>query len=83
MEVFEARSYIQTHDNRVKELDRFGLNRLKQEFQRTLHRLGETLVYGGPVSKDEFVNAILELEYPQISEARKIYSERYNGTWGE
>jgi hypothetical protein len=83
MELFEARDYIREHDNSVKGLSRRRISELRENYRTAQAHHGQETIYGGPVSKDEFISAILELEYPRISEARKIYSERYNGTWGE
>ena len=80
MEVFEARSYIQTHDNRVKMLDRMTMDGLRRDDKAAMYRAGLKRLLGGPVSRDEFISDILELEFPDISEARRLY---YESTQGE
>jgi hypothetical protein len=74
----EARTYLQEHNDSAKGLGRRKVAELRENWRTAQAHHGQETIYGGPVSKDEFINAILELEYPRISEARKIYSERYD-----
>jgi hypothetical protein len=65
----QAKAYIIKHDNRVKQLSRMALPQLRT----VLLACQRTNVYGGPVSKDEFLAAIIEDEFPAISQARDTY----------
>ena len=69
------KDYILAHDNRVKQLDRLTLTALRDLYGSALALEGMIQVYGGPVSKDEFVHAIIDVEFPEISAAREAYAK--------
>jgi hypothetical protein len=71
----DAKAYITAHDNRVKLLDRMSAAMLRDVHRRALSAAGLVLVCGGPVSGDEFISAVVEIEYPEITDAREVYAQ--------
>src|ERR1035441_9879644 len=63
----DPKAYIIAHDKRVVRLDRMAVAQLSAVHSDAL---GNTLVYTGPMSRDELVSAIVELEFPEIRAAR-------------
>lgn len=49
-------------DQRVRQLTRMTKTQLAAEHKRVLAAKGHVLVYGGPRTKDEFINEILSEE---------------------
>jgi hypothetical protein len=47
---------------RVRELTRMTKAQLRDEYDRVLGLSNQTLIYGGPRTKDEFINAIAREE---------------------
>jgi hypothetical protein len=66
----DPKAYIIAHDKRVVRLDRMAVAQLSAVHSDAL---GNTLVYTGPMSRDELVSAIVELEFPEIRAAREVY----------
>lgn len=50
------------NEQRVKDLYRLTKRELAVEYRKVLATNGKTLVYGGPVTKEEYVRAILQEE---------------------
>ena len=71
----DPKAYIIHHDKRVKELGRMPAASLPAVYREALAKDGSALVYGGPESRDEFVNAIIEIEYPDVRAAREAYAQ--------
>jgi uncharacterized protein YciI len=69
----QARSYILAHDKRVKQLSRMSVSTLHRTYVEALAAAGQILLYGGAVSKDEHINAIIDAEFPRADEARADY----------
>jgi hypothetical protein len=69
----QARTYIRAHDHRVIQLDRKPLGYLRNALALAQRANGLVTVFGGPVSRDEHISAIIELEYPDIRQAREVY----------
>ena len=69
----DPRAYILEHDKRVVQLDRMPVAALRSLYRDLLTEAGTSLIYGGPVSRDEFISAIAELEFPQVRAAREAY----------
>jgi hypothetical protein len=71
----EARTLIKDHDAYVRVISRKTKTDLAALYRRELARRGRELLYGGPGSKDEFISAIVDLEYPLglMNEARQVY----------
>ena len=69
----DPRAYITAHDKRVVRLDRTPIASLRSIYRDLLTEAGTSLIYGGPVSRDEFISAIAELEFPQVRAAREAY----------
>ena len=78
-----AQAYRQAHDARVKELYRTALPALRDLERDQLARQGLRRVFGGPVSKDELVSAILATEYPaeRLNEAGHVLYHKLGETW--
>lgn len=68
-----ATEYIRRHDRRVVQLDRMSIPQLRREYNAALEGTGHQLLYGGPVSKDEWVNAVIDVEFPDIATVRETY----------
>lgn len=68
-----ARGYITEHDKRVIKLDRMRVAALRELYHTVANDNGMRLIYGGPVTKDEFIGAIIELEFPEIVQMRETY----------
>ena len=66
----DPRAYILAHDKRVVRLDRLAVAHLNTIWSDAL---GNTLVYTGPMDRDELVSAIAETEFPDIRAAREAY----------
>ena len=66
----DPRAYITAHDKRVVRLDRLAVAHLNTIWSDAL---GNTLIYTGPMGKDELVSAIAAIEFPRIGEAREAY----------
>jgi hypothetical protein len=73
LDTADPKSYILAHDKRVVLLDRKPLDYLRNLYRANNRALGQELVYGGPVDRDEFVSAIIDQEFPEIREAREAY----------
>jgi hypothetical protein len=69
----DPKPYILEHDKRVVQLDRMPIASLRSIYRDLLTEAGTSLIYGGPVSRDEFISEIIELEFPQIRAARETY----------
>jgi hypothetical protein len=69
----DPKAYILAHDKRVIQLDRMPIASLRSIYRDLLTEAGTALIYGGPASKDEFIGAIAELEFPDIRAAREAY----------
>jgi hypothetical protein len=72
----DPRAYIVAYDKRVLRLDRMAVAHLNTIYSGAL---GSTLVYAGPMSRDELVSAIAEIEFPQIRVAREAYVQSVAG----
>jgi hypothetical protein len=73
LDTADPKTYILAHDTRVKQLDRMSAASLRDAYRGSLAGSGSALVYGGPESRDEFINAICEVEFPHIASAREAY----------
>lgn len=69
----DPRAYILAHDKRVVQLDRMPIASLRSIYRDLLTEAGTSLIYGGPVSRDEFISAVIELEFPEVRAAREAY----------
>jgi hypothetical protein len=69
----QAREYIRQHDNRVRFIDRKPNASLRSIYLSAMSDANLINVLGGPVSHDELVNAIIDLEFPDITAARSVY----------
>jgi hypothetical protein len=67
----DAKAYILAHDERVRQLDRLAIAHLNTIYSDAL---GNTLIYTGPMSHDELVNAIVAIEFPDVAAARDAYA---------
>jgi predicted nucleic acid-binding OB-fold protein len=74
MDFIEAGTYLQEHNASAKGLGRRKVAELRENWRTAQAHHGQETIYGGPETKDEFINAILELEYPRLNEARTAYS---------
>jgi hypothetical protein len=68
-----ARTYLLVHDTRVKKLDSRSPEVLNQVWREGLRMSGKECLMGGPQSKDELVNYIADMEFPDAARAREIY----------
>lgn len=68
-----ARQYIQEHDRQARRLNRTHVTDLRTQLKAQLRVKGREIIHGGPVSRDELINALLELQYPDIAQARSDY----------
>lgn len=66
----DPRAYITAHDKRVVRLDRLAVAHLNTIYSDAL---GNTLIYTGPMDRDELVSAIAEIEFPEIRAMRTAY----------
>ena len=57
----EARVYRVAYDSAVKRYSKMTKRALIAEEQAVMADLGRRRVFGGPVSKDEYISAVLEL----------------------
>ena len=73
----DPRAYITAHDKRVVRLDRMPVASLRSIYRDLLTETGASLVYGGPVSKDEWIGSIIEIEFPHIGAAREAYGSEW------
>lgn len=69
----EARGYIIAHDARVVRLDTMSDAELLRLYHAALHLRGMSLLLGEGYSHDELVNAIVDLEFPDVTRAREIW----------
>lgn len=71
----EAHALLAAHDNYAKAIYRMTKVQLSALYRAELAKRGTELLYGGPASKDELTNAIVDLSYPlaQMNEARQTY----------
>jgi hypothetical protein len=74
MNATDSLAYLQAHSARAKVLDRMTLDGLHSEDRAAAHRTGLQRLTGWPVSRDELVNEILALDFPEISTARTVYA---------
>jgi hypothetical protein len=75
----DPKPYILAHDKRVVQLDRMSVPMLRREYNAALEGTGHALLYGGPVDKDEWVSAVIEIEFPDITAAREAYVQMMAG----
>jgi hypothetical protein len=75
----DAKAYIIKHDRRVVMLDGKTIAVLHSIHKAAIGAANETVVWGGPRSHDELVNAIIELEFPKIRAAREAYVQSVAG----
>jgi hypothetical protein len=68
-----ARTYLLIHDTRVQKLDSKTPDVLNRVWREGLRMSGAECLYGGPQSKDELVNYIADMEFPDAARAREIY----------
>ena len=68
----EALAYIRKHDADARVLDRHPRRFLEQVEREELAAHGQVRLVG-ELSADELVNSVLELRYPQIAQARRVY----------
>jgi hypothetical protein len=68
-----ARTYLLVHDTRVQKLDSKTPDVLNRVWREGLHMNGMECLMGGPQSKDELVNYIADMEFPDAARAREIY----------
>ena len=66
----DPKAYIAAHDRRVVRLDRLAVAHLNTIYSAAL---GNTLIYTGPMSRDELVSAIVAIEFPRIAAMREAY----------
>ena len=64
MTTTEAKRFRIDHDTAARMLNRMSKAQLKTVFIRNMQERGMEMLYGGPVSKDELISAILAFEYP-------------------
>lgn len=71
----EARAMITAHDDYARTVWRMSKARLAALYRAELGKRGKVLLYGGPASKDELTNAIVDLRYPldRMNEARQVW----------
>lgn len=71
----EARALITAHDDCARAVWRMSRARLAALYRAELAKHGRELLYGGPVSRDELTNAIVDLRYPldRMNEARQVW----------
>ena len=69
----QAKSYILAQDKRIKQLSRMSLSTLKRTYLEALAVTGQILLYGGAVTKEEYLWEIICAEFPDRDEARKVY----------
>ena len=73
----DPKACILAHDKRVKLLDGKTTAVLHSIY---LSAIGAAdMAWGGPRSHDELVNAVIEIEFPQISAARQAYAQSVAG----
>jgi hypothetical protein len=70
---FTALDYIHAHDADAKKLSRKSAPTLRDIWRAELAKQGTFSLLGGPVRRDELVNAILDLRYPQAQAARDVF----------
>jgi hypothetical protein len=75
----DPKPYILAHDKRVIQLDRMPIASLRSIYRDLLTETGTSLIYGGPVSRDEFIGAIAEAEFPEVRAAREAYVQMMVG----
>jgi hypothetical protein len=75
----DPKAYIIEHDKRVKLLDRKTVAVLRSIYLAAMGDANEILVMGGPQSHDELVNAIIDMEFPEIRTAREAYVQSVVG----
>src|ERR1035441_4642600 len=61
--------YLLAHSKRVKQLDRMPLASLRAIWRQAQTDAGVIQIWNGPLSKDEFVNGIVEIEFPEVAAA--------------
>jgi hypothetical protein len=69
----DPKPYILAHDKRVVRLDRMPIAALRSIYRDLLTETGSALIYGGPVSRDEFISAVIDQEFPEDRAAREAY----------
>lgn len=74
--VDQAKALVAAYETDVKVLSRKPTRELAAIHRSELAAVGREIVYGGPRSKDEYLNAILDLRFSQdaIREASDIVS---------
>lgn len=58
----EPTDYTSRQSDRIQQLSRMRKAELAAEYRQVLRSKGQALIFGGPVTKDEFINAILTEE---------------------
>lgn len=64
MNEIQARTLREAHDGFVSRISRMTKAQLGSLYRGDLVERGQTVVYGGPASKDELISALVELRYP-------------------
>jgi len=70
-----ARAYIIAHDARAVRVDRMADISLRLLWLACLRNTGAECLMGGPQNHDELVNGVVDLEFPDVAEARRVYYE--------
>lgn len=75
MNLSQATALVKEHDAYVRSVYRKPRAELARLYRSELAAQGIELLYGGPASKDELTNAIVDLRYPLavMNEAREVY----------
>lgn len=60
----EAQQFRQDHDSYARAIWRKPKGTLAALYRQELAAAGRQLLYGGPVSKDELANALVDLRFP-------------------
>lgn len=77
----EARTLREGHNAYVKRLDRMTRAALASEYRREMAEHGMQSLFGGPVSKEEFIRALCELRYPIVKLNEAIHVIAHDVTW--
>jgi hypothetical protein len=68
-----AKAYITEHDKTARALNAMSRQALAEVERQTLAAAGQERIFGGPHSKDELINSILDLRFPLAGQAREAY----------
>lgn len=77
----EARSLRTGHDAYVRRLDRMTKAAIAAEYRSEMRAAGRVSLFGGPVSKEEFLRALVELRYPLEKLNEAIHVIGHDVTW--